>query len=31
MTLIFVKESGAWKLDVRLTDKNARDLLPDDE
>jgi len=31
VTLIFVKESGAWKLDVRLTDKNARDLLPDDE
>lgn len=31
VTLIFVREGGAWKLDVRLTDKNARDLSPDDE
>jgi len=31
VTLVFVKEGGAWKLDVRLTDRNARDLPSDDE
>lgn len=30
-TLVFVKEKGAWKLDVRLTDRNARNLPPSDD
>jgi hypothetical protein len=30
VTLVFVKEGDGWKLDVRLTDRHARNL-PDDE